>query len=77
MSMFSVLPVSAAFGLPESWPVAVLKLADPEPSQAADDPSDDTHSDLQTALPAIASQFEKETGQQVRLTFGSSVRVGV
>src|ERR1700737_4329584 len=29
---------------------SVLKLADPEPSQAADDPSDDTHSDLQTAL---------------------------
>src|ERR1700676_5183981 len=29
-------------------------------------------SDLQAALPAIASQFEKETGQRVRLTFGSS-----
>ena len=29
-------------------------------------------SDLQSALPAIASQFEKETGQPVRLTFGSS-----
>jgi molybdate transport system substrate-binding protein len=29
-------------------------------------------SDLQSALPAIASQFEKETGQRVRLTFGSS-----
>jgi len=29
-------------------------------------------SDLQSALPAIASQFERETGQQVRLTFGSS-----
>jgi len=29
-------------------------------------------SDLQTALPAIAAEFEKDTGQQVRLTFGSS-----
>jgi molybdate transport system substrate-binding protein len=29
-------------------------------------------SDLQSALPAIASQFEKDTGQHVRLTFGSS-----
>lgn len=29
-------------------------------------------SDLQSALPAIASQFEKDTGQPVRLTFGSS-----
>jgi molybdate transport system substrate-binding protein len=29
-------------------------------------------SDLQTVLPAIAAQFEKDTGQQVRLTFGSS-----
>ncbi|HMJ84809.1 MAG TPA: molybdate ABC transporter substrate-binding protein, partial [Vicinamibacterales bacterium] len=29
-------------------------------------------SDLQSALPAIASQFEKTTGQPVRLTFGSS-----
>jgi molybdate transport system substrate-binding protein len=29
-------------------------------------------SDLQTALPAIVSQFEKDTGQRVRLTFGSS-----
>jgi molybdate transport system substrate-binding protein len=29
-------------------------------------------SDLQSALPAIVSQFEKETGQHVRLTFGSS-----
>jgi molybdate transport system substrate-binding protein len=29
-------------------------------------------SDLQSALPAIASQFEKETGQKVGLTFGSS-----
>src|SRR5712691_16856 len=29
-------------------------------------------SDLQSALPAITSQFEKETGQRVRLTFGSS-----
>src|SRR5438552_2921610 len=29
-------------------------------------------SDLQSALPEIASRFEKETGQQVRLTFGSS-----
>jgi molybdate transport system substrate-binding protein len=29
-------------------------------------------SDLQSAQPAIASQFEKETGQRVRLTFGSS-----
>jgi molybdate transport system substrate-binding protein len=29
-------------------------------------------SDLQTALPAIVSQFEKDTGQQVKLTFGSS-----
>jgi molybdate transport system substrate-binding protein len=29
-------------------------------------------SDLQSALPALASQFEKETGQQVRLIFGSS-----
>jgi molybdate transport system substrate-binding protein len=29
-------------------------------------------SDLQSALPAIASQFEKGTGQQVRLIFGSS-----
>jgi molybdate transport system substrate-binding protein len=29
-------------------------------------------SDLQSALAAIASQFEKETGQRVRLTFGSS-----
>src|SRR5260370_38294564 len=29
-------------------------------------------SDLQSALPAIVSQFEKDTGQRVRLTFGSS-----
>jgi molybdate transport system substrate-binding protein len=29
-------------------------------------------SDLQTALPAIASQFEEDTGKHVRLTFGSS-----
>jgi molybdate transport system substrate-binding protein len=29
-------------------------------------------SDLQFALPAITAQFEKETGQQIRLTFGSS-----
>lgn len=29
-------------------------------------------SDLQSALPAIASRFEKETGQPIRLTFGSS-----
>jgi molybdate transport system substrate-binding protein len=29
-------------------------------------------SDLQSALPAIASQFEKATGQPIRLTFGSS-----
>jgi molybdate transport system substrate-binding protein len=29
-------------------------------------------SDLQSALPAIASQFEKDTGQKVTLTFGSS-----
>jgi len=29
-------------------------------------------SDLQSALPAIVAQFEKDTGQRVRLTFGSS-----
>jgi molybdate transport system substrate-binding protein len=29
-------------------------------------------SDLQSALPAIVSQFEKATGQHVQLTFGSS-----
>ena len=29
-------------------------------------------SDLQSALPAIAAQFEKETGHKVALTFGSS-----
>ena len=29
-------------------------------------------SDLQAALPAIAAQFEKETGHKVALTFGSS-----
>ncbi|MEO8257760.1 MAG: molybdate ABC transporter substrate-binding protein [Acidobacteriota bacterium] len=29
-------------------------------------------SDLQTALPALAAQFEKDTGQRMRLTFGSS-----
>ena len=29
-------------------------------------------SDLQSALPAIVSQFEKDTGQHVRMTFGSS-----
>ena len=29
-------------------------------------------SDLQSALPPIASQFEKNTGQPIRLTFGSS-----
>ena len=29
-------------------------------------------SDLQSALPEIVSRFEKETGQQVRLAFGSS-----
>src|SRR5206468_9754557 len=29
-------------------------------------------SDLQSALPAIASRFENATGQPVRLTFGSS-----
>ncbi len=28
--------------------------------------------DLQTALPAIATQFERDTGQHVALTFGSS-----
>src|SRR5207247_1743245 len=29
-------------------------------------------SDLQSALPAIVSRFENDTGQRVRLTFGSS-----
>ena len=29
-------------------------------------------SDLQSALPAIAAQFEKDTGRQIGLTFGSS-----
>jgi molybdate transport system substrate-binding protein len=29
-------------------------------------------SDLQAALPAIASRFEKDTGQKVNMTFGSS-----
>src|SRR5689334_22892122 len=29
-------------------------------------------SDLQAALPSIAAQFEKSTGQKVALTFGSS-----
>jgi molybdate transport system substrate-binding protein len=29
-------------------------------------------SDLQAALPAVATQFEKDTGQKVTLTFGSS-----
>lgn len=29
-------------------------------------------SDLQSALPAIASQFEKDTGHEVAITFGSS-----
>ena len=29
-------------------------------------------SDLQSALPEMAARFEKETGQQVRLIFGSS-----
>jgi molybdate transport system substrate-binding protein len=29
-------------------------------------------SDLQSALPVIAAQFERDTGQPVRLTFGSS-----
>jgi molybdate transport system substrate-binding protein len=29
-------------------------------------------SDLQSVLPAIAAQFEKDTGQKVTLTFGSS-----
>jgi molybdate transport system substrate-binding protein len=29
-------------------------------------------SDLQSAMPAIASQFENETGQRIRVTFGSS-----
>jgi molybdate transport system substrate-binding protein len=29
-------------------------------------------SDLQSALPAIAAQFEKETGRPVKVTFGSS-----
>src|ERR1700733_13523113 len=29
-------------------------------------------SDLESALPAIVSQFEKDTGQRVGLTFGSS-----
>src|SRR6185295_1601038 len=29
-------------------------------------------SDLQSALPAVVSMFEKETGQKVTLTFGSS-----
>ena len=29
-------------------------------------------SDLQSALPGLTAQFEKETGQQVRLIFGSS-----
>ena len=29
-------------------------------------------SDLQSALPSIAAQFERETGQKVALTFGSS-----
>jgi molybdate transport system substrate-binding protein len=29
-------------------------------------------SDLRSALPAVASRFEKETGQKVTLTFGSS-----
>src|SRR5262249_8258830 len=29
-------------------------------------------SDLQTALPALADRFERDTGQKVTLTFGSS-----
>ena len=29
-------------------------------------------SDLQSALPTVVSQFERETGQQVSLTLGSS-----
>jgi molybdate transport system substrate-binding protein len=29
-------------------------------------------SDLQSALPALAAQFEQDTGQRVKLTFGSS-----
>jgi molybdate transport system substrate-binding protein len=29
-------------------------------------------SDLQSALPVLAAQFEKDTGQQLRLSFGSS-----
>ena len=29
-------------------------------------------SDLQAVLPAIAARFEKETGQKISLTFGSS-----
>ncbi len=40
--------------------------------QAAQDLRVAAAADLQAALPAIAAQFEQETGQHVALTFGSS-----
>ena len=41
-------------------------------AQAADELSIAAAADLQFAMPEVVQQFEKETGQKVRVTFGSS-----
>jgi molybdate transport system substrate-binding protein len=42
------------------------------PAQAADEIAIAAAADLQFAMPEVVQQFEKETGQKVRVTFGSS-----
>ena len=41
-------------------------------AQAADEFVVAAAADLQFAMPEVVQQFEKETGQRVRVTFGSS-----
>jgi molybdate transport system substrate-binding protein len=55
---------NALFILAASWLAAAAATAQTLTVAAA--------SDLQSALPAMVSQFEKDTGQKVTLTFGSS-----
>src|SRR4051812_16685158 len=51
---------------------AVLATAQPLPAQARGALTIAAASDLQTALPDVAKQFERATGIKVALTFGSS-----
>lgn len=50
----------------------IAALAAPALARAQDAPPIAAASDLQAALPEVASAFQKATGQSVRLTFGSS-----